>query len=198
MDKKKTPGNKFRRNILLGIIMLFFIISLGVLFSPSEEDKAPDPEKMPQTDAVKYLASNEFASLPEKEQEIYMEKLREKSPESPPHKLFVALNKEERAAVRKNTRKLMHKKMRERIKKFFGMTPEEQDAFLDQEIEKMRERREQARAAGNNGRPGGPPPPGDGNHAARMQGMLENTDSTSRAQMHEFHRRMHERMQQQQ
>jgi hypothetical protein len=193
MGAKKKFTKKSRRNIVFGIIALTVFVSLGFIFSGSKK-KAPDPANLSQENAVKYMASNKFASLPEKQKELFIKKLRDKSNDAPPHKVFASLSQEERKALHKNMGKLMHRKMKERIKKFFAMTPEEQDAFLDQEIERMRERHEKERESGDGGRPQGPPPDG-GDHASRMQGMLENTDSTSRAQMHEFHRRLHERAQ---
>jgi septal ring factor EnvC (AmiA/AmiB activator) len=89
--------------------------------------------------------------------------------------------------------------MKEHMNKFFQMSQEEQNKFLDnmiaqhERMRKMREAREAQRAqngSNNNRRQDGPP---RGNHKAMLQGMLENTDSTSRAQMAEFHRRMEAR-----
>lgn len=78
------------------------------------------------------------------------------------------------------------------------MNEEEQNKVLDKMIaqhdrmRKMHEAREAQRAKnGNkNNRPDGPP---HGNFKAMLQGILENTDSTTRAQMTEFHRRMEAR-----
>ncbi|MEI8247954.1 MAG: hypothetical protein WCI51_19100 [Lentisphaerota bacterium] len=151
----------------------------------------PDPGRMTQKDAVKYLASKEFAALPESDQERYMKSLR-KDKTGPPVPFANDLSQEERAAVFKNTRKLMQKEMKERMKSFFAMDKAAQDKFLDNMIKEMEERRKSGTAGG----PGGGPPPGGqgGPSKAMIQHMLENTDSTSRAQMTEFMKRMEQRM----
>ena len=154
----------------------------------------PDPGGMTQKDAVKYMASKEFASLPESEQESYMKSLR-KDKNGPPVPFNNDLSQEERAAVFKNTRKLMQKEMKERMKSFFAMDKAAQDKFLDNMVKEMEERRKSGTAGG----PGGGPPPGGpgaagGPSKAMIQNMLENTDSTTRAQMMEFRTRMEQRM----
>ena len=154
----------------------------------------PDPGGMTQKDAVKYMASKEFASLPESEQERYMKSLR-KDKNGPPVPFNNDLSQEERAAVFKNTRKLMQKEMQERMKSFFAMDKAAQDKFLDNMVKEMEERRKSGTAGG----PGGGPPPGGpggagGPGKAMIQNMLENTDSTTRAQMMEFRTRMEQRM----
>jgi hypothetical protein len=191
MYRKKMPEKKSKKKIVIGVIALLTILSIGLFWGRSEK-KAPDPQKMQAVEAVKYMASAEFATLPESQKEIFVEKMRENHKEGPPpREMFSGLNENERKALHKNMGKVMHKKMRERVKKFFEMSPEEQDDFLDQEVEKMKKRHERDKAEGRNGPPPGGAPGGD---PGRMQNMLENTDSTSRAQMHEFHNRLHERM----
>ena len=88
----------------------------------------PDPGGMTQKDAVKYMASKEFASLPESEQERYMKSLR-KDKNGPPVPFNNDLSQEERAAVFKNTRKLMQKEMQERMKSFFAMDKARRTSF---------------------------------------------------------------------
>ena len=177
-----------------GIALLSTIIS--ILFPP----KAPDPKQLGPQTKIKYMASKEFTRLPESEKERYISKIGR-----PSRNTFNNLSEDERKTVMQTTHKVMHKKMQARMKKemkkFFKMSKSEQDAFLDKMIaehEKRRAEMEARRAAnGNNGNNrGGGPPPGGGNRQAMMQNMLENTDSTTRAQMDAFFKRMHERRQQ--
>ena len=176
--------------VIAGIaaLLIFPLYEICFLFFHAH---VPDPGMMTQKDAVKYLASKEFASLPESDQERYMKSVR-KDKTGPPVPFANDLSQEERAAVFKNTRKLMQKEMKERMKSFFAMDKAAQDKFLDNMVKEMEERRKSGTAGG----PGGGPPPGGqgGPSKAMMQNMMENTDSTTRAQMTEFRNRMEQRM----
>ena len=185
MDKKMkallTTGISF--------VSIVLLVTIASAFSTPE---APDPKQLSPRKKVAYMASKQFARLPEKQKMQYMKKVGHS------RRMFRNLNQKERQAVFKNTRKIMHKRMKEHINKFFQMNEEEQNKVLDKMIaqhdrmRKMHEAREAQRAKnGNkNNRPDGPP---RGNFKAMLQGILENTDSTTRAQMTEFHRRMEAR-----
>jgi len=190
MDKKSkvilTIGISFA-----GLVLLTTLISALI---PRE---APDPKELGPTRKVTYMASRNFARLPEREKIKYMSKVRP-SPQS-----MRTLSESERQAVFKNTGKVMHKQMhkmmKKKIKKFFQMSKVEQNQELDKMIaehEKRRQEMEARRAQENSGNRQGGGPPGGGNHKAREQAMLEGTDSTSRAEMSEFFRLMHERRKQ--
>jgi hypothetical protein len=181
--------------VIAGIVVLLIFPLYKLCFLMFHAGaSAPDPGKMTQNDAVKYLASKQFTSLPESEQERYMKSL-QAGRKGPPIPFSNDLSKDERAAVFKNTRKLMQKEMKERMKSFFAMDKAAQDKFLDNMIKEMEEWRKSATAGGTGG---GPPPGGPGGTGgpskAMIQNMLENTDSTTRAQMMEFRKRMEQRM----
>jgi len=193
MDKK----NKI---ILASGISVASVSLLTAIISAFYTPKAPDPKQLGPTTKVKYMASKEFAQLPEAEKEKYIAKAGRPRRES-----FQNLSSKERTAVFKNTRKVMQKKMKERLNKFFKMSKEEQNKLLDNMIvqwdkrrKEMEARRAQNNSGGNSGgnnsgnrrNSGGPR---RGNRQAMMQGILENTDSTTRAQMHEFFKRLRER-----
>ncbi len=183
--KKISRKNKIILVVGIASLLVFPLYELCFLLFHAHAP-APDPGKMNQKEAVKYLASKQFAALPESEQESYMKSLR-KDKDGPPVPLSNDLSQEERAAVFKNTRKLMQKEMKERMKTFFAMSKEEQNKFLDKMVKEMEVRRQNGMAPP----PGGPGGPGK----AMIQNMLENTDSTTRAQMMEFRKRMEQRMQ---
>jgi hypothetical protein len=191
---KLTKKNKI---ILISGISVASLALIAAIVSSLIPRKAPDPKQLGPVKKVSYMASKEFARLPEKEKEKYMAKAGH-SPQA-----FMKLSEPERRQVFKNTRKIMHKRMKENMNKFFQMSKEEQNKRLDQMIAQWdRRRREMAarrppasntgnrNSNGNNNNRQGPP---RGNFRAMMQGILENTDSTSRAQMAEFFRRLHER-----
>ncbi len=188
MDKK----NKI---IIISGSSIAAISLLATIISAFNTPEAPNPKELGPTTKVKYMASKEFSRLPEAEKEKYISKVGRPRRES-----FQNLSNKERQAVFRNTRKVMHKKMKERINKFFKMSAEEQNKVLDDMIARWDKRRKEmeARRAANGGnnnknREGGPP---RGNRQAMMQGMLENTDSTTRAQMDAFFKRLHERRKQ--
>ncbi|MDD5697842.1 MAG: hypothetical protein PHH77_04430 [Victivallaceae bacterium] len=182
-----TDGKMDRKMkiILVSGIAFAFLTWLVAGISALIPRQAPDPAKLGPSERITYMASKEFARLPEKEKVSYLAKVRRSRSN------FRNLTPVERQAVFKNTRKIMHRRMKERMDKFFKMNKEEQNKFLDEliaRIERHRAEREARNAQnGNSGRRGGGGGPG-GNHAARMQAMLESTDSTSRAQMTEFHK----------
>ena len=185
MDKK----NKI---IVLSGISVASVALLAAMISAFYSPEAPDPKELGPRTKVTYMASKQFARLPEAEKTKYIKKMGR-----PSRQTFSNLSSEERKAVFKNTRKIMHKQMKQRINKFFKMSKEEQDKLLDDMIARWDKRRKemQARRAANgnstnSGRREGPP---RGNRQAMMQGIFENTDSTTRAQMAEFFKRLRER-----
>ncbi|MDD5727960.1 MAG: hypothetical protein PHV59_05265 [Victivallales bacterium] len=187
MTNEKT--NKKSKAVLICGISVASIVLLMMIISAFNAPAPPDPKELSPRTKVAYMATREFAKLPKAQKMKYMADVR------PSPQVFRQLSEKERRAVFRNTGKIMHQKMKERVNKFFKMTPEEQNRFLDEMIaererhrQEMEARRAQDGSGSNNG--GGPPP---GNHKAMMQGMLENTDSTTRAQMNELHKRMEAR-----
>lgn len=181
--KLKKTENKKTAVIISSCIIAFVVISIAAAFCRSTPT-APDPAEMTKTASIKYMASKEFAALPEAEKERYFEKIAPKpGPGSPPPAMD-QLTDDERKALHQNMRKVMHSHIKKRLQKFFSSSKEEQDKMLDEMIAERKEH-EKNRPDGDKG---GPPPGEDpGKH---MQDMLENTDSTTRAQMHEMHERM--------
>jgi hypothetical protein len=118
------------------------------------------------------------------------------------------LNNEERQAVAKNTRKIMRKRMREELDKFFELSEEEQNKKLDEMIDRMDKWRKARKAREANNSNGSNNSNNSNNssqnnsddrrvnHNAFRQGILENTDSTTRAKMSEFFKKMRERAKQ--
>ncbi|MCX6985927.1 MAG: hypothetical protein NT118_14430, partial [Lentisphaerae bacterium] len=147
---------------------------------------APDPDKMTDEQAVKYVISKDFTKLPETEKIKYMDKMRAKrGDEKGPPPQIANLTQAERQTMMKNMRPFMEKKMKEDMKKFFAMSQSEQEAEMDRRIEEMEARRK-------NDNVGGPPPGGPGRDP---RGMFEGSDSTTRAQMSKMMKMMRARMQ---
>ncbi len=175
MDKK----NKI---ILICGTSVVSITLLATIISAFYTPKAPDPTQLGAKKKITYMASKQFARLPEAEKKKYVSKVGRPKLKN--------LTSNERAAVFKNIRKVMLKKMKERINKFSQMSQEEKNNFLDQMVARRNAMRAQNGRGKNNGGPGG------GNRSAMMQGMLENMDSTTRAQMSEMRKLIQERSKQ--
>jgi isopenicillin N synthase-like dioxygenase len=201
-NEKMSKANK----IILGSGIAFTSFTLlATIISAFIKPEAIDPKKLSSRTKISYMATKQFARLPEKEKENYIKKL------GRTRRVYrqarQQLSDKERQAVRKNMRKVWRKRMKERVNKFFKMSPEEQNKYLDEMIarrERWRKAREARRAQGNNNNSGNRSGNNSssntnrrrGNRGARRQGFLENTDSTTRAQMMELRRRMRERRQQ--
>jgi len=197
-NTKKSP--KAIKKMAMIMVVCAALILLLLLIKTLSGTHAPDPMKMTPQANLKYMASKEFAALPKAEKESYFSRLRQNHNSTPPQRPdFSTLSQAERENLRKNTGRMMQKEMRERMKQFFSLSREEQDKYLDKMIKERQQRRQQELArnggTGNNNPPPGGPPEG-GNRQAMMQSMLENTDSNSRAQMHEFMSRLRAREQQ--
>lgn len=189
MDKK----NK----VILTIgISVASIVLLATIVSAFFTPEAPDPKQLGARTKVAYMASKQFASLPESEKIKYVKSVGRS------RGAYRQLSSTERKAVFKNTRKIMLKQMKERVNKFFTMSEEEQNKHLDKMNagrDRWRKARETRRAqqintpktqsSNNNNRR-------RGNRNARRQGFLEGMDSTTRAQMMEIFRRARERRKQ--
>ena len=190
--KEMNKKNKF---IMVTGISVTSVTLLATIISAFYTPKAPDPKKLDSRTKVAYMASREFSKLPEQEKVKYIKSVgRSRS-------AYRQLSTTERKAVSKNTgtirRKMIIKRIKERTTKFFAMSEDEQNKYLDDmnaRRDKWRKAREARRANNNNSnnsnnRRGG-------NRNAWRQGYLEGMDSTTRAQFAEMRRRARERRKQ--
>ncbi len=202
-----------KNKIILGSgISVTSLTLLATIISALFPDKAPDPKKLDSRTKVVYMASKEFASLPEEEKVNYIKKAGRS------RRSYRQLSRPEREAVSKNTtairRKIRMKEMKERANNFFKMSTEEQNKYLDamnarrDRWRKAREaRRAQTQTSNNNSNRNSGNRSTAGNNrnssnrsarrSARRQNFLEGMDSTTRAQLAEIRRRARERREQQ-
>ena len=169
---------------------------LATILSAFYTPTAPDPKQLDARTKIAYMASKEFTRLPEEEKEKYVKSV------GYSRKAYRQLSDNERQEVSKNTRKYRIKQMKERANKFFKMSTDEQNKYLDEmnaKRDKWRKAREARRAkqsssktTNNNSSKTNTNRRG-GNRNARRQGFLEKMDSTTRAQFMEIWRRARER-----
>lgn len=192
-DEKMAKRNKI---ILISGISIASITLLATIVSSFFPDKAPDSKKLGPVKKVSYMASKQFAGLPEQEKAKYVKSVgRSRS-------AYRQLSSTERTEVFKNTRKIILKRMKEHATKFFAMSENEQNKYLDAmnaRRDKWRKARE-ARRAQSSSNTRTTSSSGNtstnrhrGNRNAWRQGFLEGMDSTTRAQFMEIRRRAHER-----
>jgi isopenicillin N synthase-like dioxygenase len=187
--------NKQNKIMIISGISVASLALLATIASAFYTPEAPDPKKLGSRTKVAYMASKQFASLPQAEKEKYVKKVgRSRS-------AYRQLSSTERKKVFSNTRSIMMKSIKERVNKFFAMSEEEQNKYLDDmnaRRDKWRKAREARRAKekssktssnSNNHR--------GGNRERRRQGFLEGMDSTTRAQMMEIRKRSRARRNQQ-
>jgi len=185
---------KKNKIILISGISVASVTLLATIVSAFFTPEAPDPKKLGPVRKVSYMASKQFANLPEQEKIKYVKSVKRS------RSAYRQLSSTERKEVFKNTRKIKMKQMKERVNKFFAMSKEEQNKYLDERIarmEKWRKAREARRAQQKSGTKNASTNKGRrGNRNAWRQGFMEGMDSTTRAQMMEIRRRMKERRKQ--
>ena len=118
-NKNSSKWSKKTKRIIAGIVLLI-IACTGIGIYAASGSSAPDPKKMNNTDAVKYAASKNFASLSRDEKVKYAKEMREKmqSSGSNPWRMMrnSNLSDTEKKQLRENMRSLMPVMMRERAK----------------------------------------------------------------------------------
>ncbi|MCK4982661.1 MAG: hypothetical protein KAS17_07035 [Victivallaceae bacterium] len=180
MDRK----NKI---IMISGISVASVTLLATIVSAFFTPKAPDPKKLGPIKKVSYMASKQFAGLPEQEKIKYVKSAGRS------RGAYRQLSSSERTALSKNTRKIRMKQMKEHVNKFFAMSEEEQNKYLDERIaqrDKWRKAREARRTKSSSSTTTNRR---HGNRNAWRQGVMEGMDSTTRARMMELRRRMRER-----
>ncbi len=206
--KVAAPPPKSKKKMLIWLsssIMAVAVIAYGtyfLFFKPSLKD-AP-PVKSDKKQIAGYLASDKFSQLSMDDKKTYVGQLSD----GQPWQVMRApdIPKDEQAKLRENIEPVFQEMQKERMDKFFKMSPEEQQKELEKIVAQMKERRAAQQAqGGQGGRPGGQgggqqggPPPGGGgrNSPQRQMARYETTSPVTRAQQVVFRQMMQQQMQQ--
>jgi uncharacterized protein YdaU (DUF1376 family) len=180
MDKK----NKV---IMISGISVASLAMLAAIISAFHKPEAPNPNQLGSRTKVSYMASKQFANLSDKGKTAYIKKLGRSS-----MKEYGKLNTNERNAVIKNTTKVKIEMMKGRLNKFFAMSKEEQNKHLDEQIAKWEKAKERWKQKASQNKGSNNKRNNAGINKMR-QNFIENTDSTTRAQMMEYFKRVKER-----
>jgi hypothetical protein len=102
----------------------------------------PDASQQSQEEVVKFVASEQFASLSADQQQPYFDRMRELRREGDGRRGFRDLNlsEDEQQRLRQNMRASFERRMDETIDEFFALAPEQRDAYLDTQIDDMQKR----------------------------------------------------------
>ncbi len=185
-DREKKKTKSATKMLVAGLAFALLTLLWVLLHLP------PNPEKASPQEVAKYIASKAFAKLPRKDRDDYLQRFQDKNGDM---RKLMANSKDMSMSERRNlfhsAMSMHHQEMKKKIAKIYAADKEERNKLLDEMIAEENKRHQEmaARGGGRGGGPGGPP------DDSRMQGMLENSDSTSRAQMHEIHKLINQRRQ---
>jgi hypothetical protein len=193
--KKKKSSNKWK--VLAILVVLLLSATVGWAMWHREDPQVARLREM--RDAIEELP-----------REQRREKFREMRDE------MEKLTPEQRDALWSDRRAEFQRREKERLKEFFAMTPEQQVAHLDKEIDRMKDRMKQwkdkAAQRGNRGGNGGGGGGGGGGQQAaqnfgrdasgntgasdRTKNYLNSSDGDTRGASYEYRRMMNDRMRQ--
>jgi hypothetical protein len=185
-----------------GGLLLITATVLGVVLIGSE----PAPQSDSRDDLIKFVASEDFASLSEDKQRQYIQRLGEGGNR---REVFRAareqLTDEQRQQLRENMSSMMQQQMQKRVEEYFALPPEQRQQHLDATIDEMIARREQfatrraeRQAQGETNRPESSTSdapnqtdqqtrrPRRGPSAERLKRRIENTDPETRARFVQY------------
>jgi len=193
-------AEKTNKIMLITGITVASVALIATAISAFNTLEAPDPNQLGPRKKLIYMSSKHFSRLPEKEKTVYIKKLGQTS-----MKEYRNLSQKERTTLRKNTIKPKIKMFKKRMNKFFAMNKEDQDKHLDEQIAKWSKMRKRWKKRGaqnkktttnkstskeSSDKKKQPNRSGD----AMRQFFTENIDSTTRAQMMEYFKRIKARM----
>lgn len=199
-DARKAGGKSGRKRTVILVSVASFLGICCAGYYAFNRPVPPAIDKQSSDEMVKYLASPEFAKLPEEVKKDYFKGVNEKFEDEGKSIRGEASNLAEgdRQQLRDNTEKLLRAMFQERIDKYFALPKEERTAYLDKvidEMQKRREERQKAREKSGNDKP----PPQAGNQQGnnnrqrdpargleRAKKRIESNDSTTRAKQVQF------------
>lgn len=165
---------------------------------------APEPDKAAPVAVARYMASDDFARLSEKDRREYFEKAR--TAQTNPAAAFRAaeeLTQEERDKLFKNVGPMFRRQMEQQVDQYFELPPEQRTAYLDKLIDRMQWMQAIPRPRGGGDSAGGsssgtsaPSGRRDGFTPERMRRMIETTEPQQRAKFVEFFKELRARAEQ--
>ncbi|MDY6912875.1 MAG: hypothetical protein SVT52_00215 [Planctomycetota bacterium] len=152
----------------------------------------PNPAEQSPAEIVKYMASKQFARLPESQRKEYFNEVRQAKPDRSLIRRtnFQELTETERTNLRRNVRPLFQRMMDEQVEKYFELPEADRTAYLDGFIDRMQERA--ARRDRASERPGGSRRRRF--DATRIRRRIDSTTPAKRARRSEFFKKLRERM----
>ena len=128
------------RRILVLIGGPVLTASAAIITYTAWPDSRPDPATRSPEQITQYMASEEFGKLDTATKQRYFETLRQTSNRRRRRMPTTRLSDQERRRLRENLRPLFLKRMQERIDSYFDLPPEKRTEYLDEIIDRMRNR----------------------------------------------------------
>lgn len=204
-DAKKAGGKSGRKRTVILVSIASFLGICCAGYYAFNRPVPPAIDKQSSDEMVKYLASPEFAKLPEEVKKDYFKGVNEKFDDEGKSIRGEASNLADgdRQQLRDNTEKLVRAMFQERIDKYFALPKEERTAYLDKvidEMQKRREERQKAREKSGNDKPQNANNQQGNNRQRdpargleRAKKRIENNDSSTRAKQVQFFKDLHAR-----
>jgi hypothetical protein len=198
----KRPPRRAWYAVALGATLVLAGVAGGVVYwLKFRVPPPPDVKTQPPEVVTKYMASVEFAKLPEDQRIGYVRSAREAREQSgAPRPATTDLTPEEQERLRNSMGAVFRKQMDDQVKGYFALPPDQRGAYLDNLLEQAAERRSQWTQRSDGAAPGGPGARGPNRQApdpermkAHMEERLETTDPLSRAQAVAFRQAMQQR-----
>ncbi|OGV50399.1 MAG: hypothetical protein A2017_15470 [Lentisphaerae bacterium GWF2_44_16] len=197
-DAKKAGSKSGRKRTVILVSIASFLGICCAGYYAFNRPVPPAIDKQSSDEMVKYLASPEFAKLPEEVKKNYFKGVNEKFDDEGKSIRGEASNLADgdRQQLRDNTEKLLRAMFQERIDKYFALPKEERVAYLDKvidEMQKRREERQKAREKSGNDKPqnannqqGNNRQRNPARGLERAKKRIESNDSTTRAKQVQF------------
>jgi hypothetical protein len=186
--------------VAIALVAVICLLAVGFLYRSRPAPAPPDAEKAPPKDVVAYLASDDFAKLPEAKRSEYFEALMKLPPERRAEglKMMEGLTDAQQEKVMKNVGSIFHSRLAKEAAEYRALKPGEREAYLDRKIDEMERQRKEMTAArasddGKGPEEKGPPWMKNMNPDRMqrfMQKMLSDTTPEERAYISEYMMRM--------
>ncbi|MFA6567114.1 MAG: hypothetical protein WCS96_02785 [Victivallales bacterium] len=198
-----------RKYVIAAVAVLIAVTASFACYKYFRSPDLPDPGKQKTEDIAKMMASEKFSKLPQELKNRYLENL---ASQDKAREIFYSsrsMTDDERKNLRDNMRPMFEIAMNKKAKEYFALPREKRDAFLDNELDKMAERRANRPPNASVGQQGGGVPGGapvQGNTGGRWQGpsakavkkRIETTDPADRAKAAQYRKDLRARAQQRQ
>ncbi len=131
-----------------GVLLLASAVVIGVIWVGPRGmlSSQPAPAGESTREIVAFMATEDFAKLPEERRQEYFDRLADGGNPHEAFRLARELPEEQRRQLRKNVGGMMHRRMEQRMEEYFQLPPEQRQQHLDETIDRMLAHRREIQA----------------------------------------------------